>query len=259
MWTIGAGFELGMELSSDHTWMICELDNLDELSVGRGPGYDETIILECFTIGVIELIAVSVSFGYLGGTVRLLGEGSFFDGTRIGSETHRPSLGPDRFLIFHEMDHLMFGCVVEFFGIGTAESAFIASELDRHDLRSETESEVGDFVRTGILRGEDFPLGSTSPESTWDEDCIDIFEHCFGSFFFDFLGIYPVNHGFHIMRIGCGFDRLTHGEIGILEIIVFPNHGDMNLTRCVLEMVEECIPMREIRSPNLESEAFLKL
>lgn len=259
MWTIGAGFELWVELGGDHARVIRELNNLDEFSVGRGPGDDETIVLECVTIGVVELIAVSVSFGYLGGTVRLLGKTSFFDGTRIGSETHRPPLGTDRFLIFHEVNHLMFGCVVEFFGIGTGKATDIASELDRHNLRSETESEIRDLVRTGILRGEDFPLGSSGTESSRDEDGIDIFQDGFGSFFLDFLGIYPVDNRFHIMRIRCGFDCLTHREIGIFEVIVFPNHGDMNLLRRMFKMMEECFPMGEIRSSHLKSEAFLKL
>lgn len=134
MWAIGTRLELWVELSGDHTRVICEFDDLDELSIGRGPGDDETIVLKCFTISIIELIAVSMSFGYLGGTVRLLGEGSFFDGTRIGSESHRPSLGSDRFLILHEVNHLMLGCIVELFGIGTSETTDIASEFDRHDL-----------------------------------------------------------------------------------------------------------------------------
>lgn len=259
MWTIGAGFEFWVELSGDHTRVICELDNLDELSIGRRPRNDETIVLKCLTISIIELIAVSMSFGYLGGTVRLLGETSFFDGTWIRSESHRPSLGTDRFLILHEVDYLMFGCVVEFFGIGTSETTDIASEFDRHNLRSETESEVRDLVRTSIFRGEDLPLGSPSPESSRDEDGIDIFQDGFGSFFLDFLGIYPVDNRFHIMRIGCGFDRLTDGEIRIFEIIVFPNHSDMHLLSRVLEMMEECLPMGEIRNPDLESEAFLEL
>jgi len=134
MRAIGTGLELGMKLSGDHTGMIREFDDLDEFSVGRGPRDDETIVLECVTIGIIEFISVSVSFGYLGGPVRLLGECSFFDRTWIGSETHRPSFGTDGLLIFHEVDYLVFGFVVEFFGVSTSKSAHISGEFDRHNL-----------------------------------------------------------------------------------------------------------------------------
>lgn len=199
MWTVGAGLELWVELCGDHARVICEFDNLDELSIGRCPRDDETIVLKCLTIGIVEFIAVSVSFGYLIGAICLLGKSSFFDTTRIGSESHRPTLGSDGFLIFHEVNHLMLGCIVEFFGIGTSKTAHIASELNCHNLRSETESKVRDLVCAGIFCGKDFPLGSSGPESTRDEDRVDIFQHYFGSFFLDFLSVYPVDNRFHIM------------------------------------------------------------
>gem|GEM_PF-5233001 len=68
-----------------------------------------------------------------------------------------------------------------------------------------------------------------------------------------------MDNRFHVMGIRSGFDCLTHGKIGIFEIVIFPNHGDMNLLFCVLKMMEECLPVGEIRSLDLESEAFLKL
>ena len=51
-----------MELSGYHTGMIAEFDNLDKFAVRRCPGYDESIFLEIFAIGIIEFITMTVSF-----------------------------------------------------------------------------------------------------------------------------------------------------------------------------------------------------
>ena len=82
------------------------------------------------------------------------------------------------------MDDIILPIWIEFFTIRITDAEDISREFDRHDLGTETDPEIGDFIHTGVLCRHDHPFGPAIPESTRDTDPIEVFEE-FRSFFFD--------------------------------------------------------------------------
>lgn len=82
------------------------------------------------------------------------------------------------------MDNIIFSFRIELFTICIYYPEDVPSKFYRHDLRTETDSEIGDFVLSSISSTQDHPLSPTIPESTRDTDPIEVFEE-FRSFFFD--------------------------------------------------------------------------
>src|SRR5947207_3432000 len=56
-------FEFGMELAAEEPWMLIarQLNDLDELAVGRDPAEDEPALLQGLSISRIEFISVTMA------------------------------------------------------------------------------------------------------------------------------------------------------------------------------------------------------
>ena len=58
----GLGLELGVKLATQEPGILGKLNDLDEVSVGRVPGYLHAVTDQEFLVLAIELIAVPVAF-----------------------------------------------------------------------------------------------------------------------------------------------------------------------------------------------------
>ena len=61
MRAIGAGFELGMELGTDHEGMIFYFHNFHQFAIGRNAGENKSFAFELFFEGVVEFVAVTMT------------------------------------------------------------------------------------------------------------------------------------------------------------------------------------------------------
>ncbi len=56
------GFEFWVELTAEEPGMISDLDDFNEIVVGRGSRYDQAGIFKLLTIGIIEFVSVAMAF-----------------------------------------------------------------------------------------------------------------------------------------------------------------------------------------------------
>src|SRR5262249_37192458 len=102
-----ARFVLGMELASEEPRMPLQLDDLDELSVGRGAGHVKPALLESRNVFGIDFVAVSMAFFNQIDGIRFPSERSLFETTGIFSEPHRSAEGFHADQIAELEDHLV--------------------------------------------------------------------------------------------------------------------------------------------------------
>ena len=60
-------FQFGMELHPDEPGMILVFDDLRQHAVGRQAGESQPVLFEPVLVGGVDLVAVAVAFGNLGG------------------------------------------------------------------------------------------------------------------------------------------------------------------------------------------------
>lgn len=119
----------------------------------------------------------------------------------------------------------MFAFGGELFTRGISYTEDISSELDRHDLRTETDSEVGDIFLSRILSCHDHPLCSTSTKSSWDTDTIESIEKL-GPSCLDVLRFDKFDLDLSHMSISSTLESLIERVVCILKSDVFPDHGN---------------------------------
>lgn len=107
------------------------------------------------------------------------------------------------FLFLLQGNHGVGGVFIKLGGVGMFELADVAGKLDGRNLHTEADAKVGDVVFSGVLTGQDFSFGPSISKSTGDEDAIDTIEVGGGPFFFNRLGINPVDGDTGIMRGPC--------------------------------------------------------
>ncbi len=61
LWTRGARFEFGMELTAQHPGVVAQLGNFHQAAVGREAAEHQAGLLQDRAIGVVELEAVTVT------------------------------------------------------------------------------------------------------------------------------------------------------------------------------------------------------
>ena len=96
--------------------------------------------------------------------------------TVIRPESHIGSLRRESLLVLHDVDDIVLSFRGEFLTRCIHDTEDIASIFDRHDLRAETDAEIGDPIYSCILCCHDHPFCASRPESSWDTDPIESFE-----------------------------------------------------------------------------------
>lgn len=76
--------------------------------------------------------------------------------------------------MFHDVDDVVSSLWGEFFTRYTRYTEDIAGILDRHYLRAKANAQIWNFIFSRISRRLDHPLGSTSSESSWNTDPVEI-------------------------------------------------------------------------------------
>src|SRR5438552_7781910 len=168
--------ELRVELRADHPGVVANLADLDERAVrGRAAG-DEAGLFELGAVLVVELVAVAVALGHLGGLVGAMGARAGDEPTVVFAEPHRPALVDDPALGVEERDDGIRRLGVELGGVRLVAAEVVAGELDGHDMQAEAEPEVGDAAGAGEAGGLDLALDAALTEAAGHDDAVDVGE-----------------------------------------------------------------------------------
>src|SRR5881394_4115014 len=132
---------LRMELATDEPRMIFELDDLDELSVGRDAGDVESFFFERRNVFGIHFITMTVALFDEIDTVRITRDRSLFQIARIFSESHRAAESVDADEIAQFVDDLVRRFVIELRRVRADHADDVPRELDRRALHAETHAE----------------------------------------------------------------------------------------------------------------------
>ena len=132
------GLELRMILAGEEPGVIAKLDKLDERTVGRSAGDDESPGFHLLPIAHVEFVPVAMALGDLGGTVKLVSAGAFRDMRWPGAQSHGGPFFGHIFLRLQKVDDRMRRDRIELRAVGALESADVAGEFNRGDLHPET-------------------------------------------------------------------------------------------------------------------------
>ncbi len=109
------------------------------------------------------------------------------------------------------------------------EAADVARELDGGDLHAEAEAEERDALLAGELRGADFALDAAVAKAAGDEDAGDVAQE-FGRVAWSRSSSASTLHEIDA-AIGGGAgvgERFVDRFVGVLELDVFADHGDLH-------------------------------
>lgn len=147
--------------------------------------------------------------------------------------------------MFHYLDDIVSSLWSELFARCIRYTEHIACILDRHDLGSEANPQIWNPILSRISSGLDHPLRSTSSESSWYTDTIEIIEDCSSSFLYFFCVDEPDPNSFS-QRESCTFESLIEGVVGVFEIDIFADHTNTEHIERSIDIVHEFYPFLHI-------------
>src|SRR5689334_6813951 len=92
MGLVRLALEFGMKLAGNEEGVVLQLDDLDELAVGRQAAEDEAGLLEALLVGVIEFVTVPVAFVDHECAVEMRRHGIHGELAGLGAEAHGAAL-----------------------------------------------------------------------------------------------------------------------------------------------------------------------
>ena len=170
-----------MELYADIPRMVLQFDDLHQSGVGIEARAYHAGVLKLAAIGMVELIAVTMTLGDEEFAVFCLFNRIGVDGIHpragqelagIGAETHGAAFVDKNLLVFHHIDDIVGSALVELDGVGIGISEDIACELDSHGLHPHTDTEARDAVFAAIAEGMELTLDPARAESGCDENAL---------------------------------------------------------------------------------------
>ena len=118
-------------------------------------------------------------------------------------------------------------------------------------MHAEADAEVGDVAFAGVLGGENFAFDAASSKAAGNEDAIDAADHFFGAMLFDGFGVDADDVDAGVVEgagVGEGF---VDGLVGVLELDVFADDGDVDGVLGIDDAVDEAFPVCEVGSGGL--------
>src|SRR6266511_844503 len=148
MWAHRPRLELGVELAADEPWMVRQLDDLHQGTVGREARAAHPVLGELVAIGVGHFVAVAVPLAHFAGAIGLRRARAGPEAAGIGAQPHGPAHLLDALLGAHQRDHRVLALRLELTRVGIGDLADVAGELDDGRLEAETYAEERELVFT---------------------------------------------------------------------------------------------------------------
>ena len=129
----------------------------------------------------------------------------------------------------------------------------MARELRHGDVHAEADAEIRDLALAGDAAGEDLPLPAARAEAARDEHAVHLLELAARLLEGHALRVDPA----HLDGSRGGsrvLERLVHGEVGVVELDVLADEGDLDRVLPVGDPVGQLAPFGEIGLPVAEPE-----
>ena len=240
------GAVFGVILRADIPAFFGDLHHFHKFCLGVASDAFHAALLEGLQEIVVELEAVAVAFADLGRAVSLGGFRAGKELALVGSETHRASHVGDRFLLLHEVDHVI-GCLgVHFGGVGVFEAEHVAGELDHHALHSEADAESRHVMLATPFQGGELTLDSALAEARGDDHAVHVAEFLVGVGVGELLGVDVYEIELVVLVGGAVHEGFGDRLVGVLELHIFTDQTDSDDLFGVLELMEESVPGGEV-------------
>ena len=119
----------------------------------------------------------------------------------------------------------------------------MAGVLDDHGLQAQAQAEGGQLVLAGELQRTDLAFDSADAEASRNHDAIDVVE-CGGSTFLGFatIGRNPLDVDLGPVGEAAGLDGLGDGQIGVRQVDVLADDGDVDFMLGVVHTLQQVGP-----------------
>ena len=242
-----------MELAAQEPRVIGDFNDFHQCAIGGLAAENHAHIRKAFAVGIVEFVAVAVAFVDIGCFVGFESVRPFRNGAGIRAEAHGPSLVAFRIAALHglfaeivpfghQVDELVLGERVEFFGVGFLDADDVAGEFDDRALHTEADPEEGHIVFTGIPDGFDFPFDAAVPEAAGHEDAVSAFEGLCDVFGGHLFGIHIAQiHGDPVGDAAM-HQRFVKALVGFLQFDILADDGDGDPALRILDVVDQLFP-----------------
>ena len=123
------------------------------------------------------------------------------------------------------------------------EPCDIARVLDYRHLQAKTNTEIRYFILTRILHRHYLAFDTALAETAWDQYRVHSFEDVCA--FVEHIGGIDIGHFYFRASLDAGMgNRLVKRFIGIQQLHVFANHGEVNLALRMQISINNSIPFR---------------
>ena len=138
-------------------------------------------------------------------------------------------------------------------GVGVFPAGHIASKLDDRYLHAETDTQIRNAVLTRIACGFDLAFHTALPKAAGDQNRI-LAHQALGALTLDDLGIDIVDVNLDA-RLNAGMhQRLVERLVGVEQLHVFADHGDIDRLQGVKLGIEHMHPLGEVSRSRLKTQ-----
>ena len=177
---------------------------------------------------------------------------------RISPQAHCTSLVLDVLLREHEVDDGMLCLVIEFCRMGVCHAADVTRKLDDGALHAEAQSEERNRVLTRVLHGANLALDAAVAEAARHKYSLAPSKHLaeLDVRRLNRLRIDPGDLDVRIIRDARMVQRLRHRHVGVGQIHILADDGDLNLLRGMLDLEDHLLPLFHVRRAVIHVELF---
>ena len=158
--------------------------------------------------------------------------------------SHVTIAGDDVFLLLHGCDDRGRAIGLELGGVRVFQTEDVAGVFDDHGLQAEAQAEGRQLVLTGELQGTDLAVDATDAEASGNDDAVDLVERGGRALLgLALIGGDPLDVHLGIVGETTGLNGFGDGQVGIRQIDVLADDGDVHLMLRVVHTLQQVLPL----------------
>ena len=223
---IGTALEFRMKLDTNKECLICQLDRFDQMSIRRQTGETQSGFGESFTVGIIDFIAVAVTFADMFLTIKREDLCSRLQITGVFPQPKGTAFVDRIILSRHKVDNRIEGELIELPGVGAGKGCHVTSIFDHGNLQTEADTKIRNVMFSCIAAGCDHTLDPAASKATGHDDSIDTGQNGGGVFICDGFGIDPADRNMGVECIACVAQSFCYRKVSIMQLNIFSYQSD---------------------------------
>ena len=132
-------------------------------------------------------------------------------------------------------------------GVGAREVRAVPGVLDYGNLHAQAYAEVRNMVLPGVLRGQDHAFDAAASESAGDDHPLEGAEGALNILFRQGFGVNPGDFHPGVQGVSGVAERLRHGQVGVVQLYVFPDQADLYRLVLVADTLHHFLPVLQVR------------